>query len=684
VEFEGVDVSWRSTTPRHALHIWGLQGTEDESGTWLASVDRAQFAVKGGAVEAKAVSVTLGRGEKQRRLQRIEAAEATVLLELASPGSAAPAAAHDAEQPDASQPAPSASRLGKAARGQQASARSGLATGAPSGRGSAAPTASRVQGVPSDRKPGSAVVNGIAAEWRSLRTRLATSTDQQFRASVTALSVEAHRDREAVRIGPSQLTIGRQQERLAASLVPHAASANSGTPLRAKADIPLGEGPIELDLSGGPVSLSALGIREGDFGLMGVREAQLEADAHLVLDQDLNRARVTSKGRLERVRLQRRALATNELSDIRLGWRLNGAFSLDGTEMTLADAEVSLGDVRAQFSGTMRRDVQRSAVELSVEVPVAACETLLDSLPRGMAPLLDGVRMQGTFAVDAKFKYDSQEPAATQARLTVKNQCRIAEVPPAIAPSRFRNRWLREVKGPDGLPMPLESGPGSADFTPYEEISPYMETAILVCEDGGFFGHQGLDYRAIENSVKQNVAVGRFLRGASTVSMQLAKNLYLGREKTLSRKLQEAVLTLLLEQELSKHDLLELYLNVIEFGPGVYGIRQAARYYFNQEPRDLSLAQALYLGSILPSPDRSHFRPDGRVSEGWSEYLRKLMHVARKRGRISQEELERGLLEQVEFRKPSSEADRSQGLDSDWESDFEPELPPTPPEEELP
>jgi membrane peptidoglycan carboxypeptidase len=175
------------------------------------------------------------------------------------------------------------------------------------------------------------------------------------------------------------------------------------------------------------------------------------------------------------------------------------------------------------------------------------------------------------------------------------------------------------------------------------------------------------------------------LRGASTVSMQLAKNLYLEREKTLSRKFQEAVLTLLLEQELSKHELLELYLNVIEFGPGVYGVRQAARYYFNEEPRDLSLAQALYLGSILPSPSSSHFRPDGRVSEGWSEYLRKLMHVARKIGRISQEELERGLLEQVEFRKPSAEADRSSGInppDSDLEA--EPELPEPPSEPEHP
>jgi membrane peptidoglycan carboxypeptidase len=181
-----------------------------------------------------------------------------------------------------------------------------------------------------------------------------------------------------------------------------------------------------------------------------------------------------------------------------------------------------------------------------------------------------------------------------------------------------------------------------------------METAVVICEDAAFFAHHGLDYRAIENSIRMNLEAGRFLRGGSTVTMQLAKNLYLSKEKTISRKLQEAVFTLLLEQELSKHELMELYLNVVEFGPGIYGIRQAARYYFNEEPRDLSLGQALYLGTILPAPDTQHFAPDGRVSERWSSYLRKLMGIARKIRRVTEEELNTALAEQVAFRKPSA------------------------------
>jgi hypothetical protein len=346
-------------------------------------------------------------------------------------------------------------------------------------------------------------------------------------------------------------------------------------------------------------------------------------------------------------------LAPSELSGIRVGWRFEGGVSGGGADWSIQDAELSLGDVRVHLAGQVERRPTRSAAELAVEVPLASCSALLAAVPRGMAPLLDGVRLEGTFALKGSLTYDSEKPLATRTRLDVSNQCRIAEVPAAIAPRRFQNPWLREVKGADGLPMSIESGPGSPDWTPYEGISPFLETAVVVCEDGGFFSHRGIDYRAIENSIRQNLEAGRFLRGGSTVSMQLAKNLYLGKEKTLSRKLQEAVLTLLLEQQLSKHELMELYLNVIEFGPGIYGVRQAARYYFNEEPRALSLGQALYLGSILPSPDTQHFRPDGHVSEGWARYLRTLMHVARKIRRINDDELAAGLSEEVVFREPS-------------------------------
>ena len=269
--------------------------------------------------------------------------------------------------------------------------------------------------------------------------------------------------------------------------------------------------------------------------------------------------------------------------------------------------------------------------------------------PRGLTPLLTGLRMTGTFAVQTALDFDSERTTDTRVKLSVANDCQIQQITPELSPKRFATFWRREVKGPNKQPIEVESGPGSPNWVPFDAISPYMETAVMVCEDGHFPYHRGFDFEAMQNSIRENLNQGRFARGASTISMQLAKNLYLGREKTLGRKLQEAVLTQLLEQELSKQQLMELYLNVIEYGPGIYGIGPAAKYYFNKRPSELTLAQALYIASILSNPERQHFDPDGKVSLGWTRYLQKLMHIAKKIGHISEEQLATGLTEQVAF-----------------------------------
>ena len=488
----------------------------------------------------------------------------------------------------------------------------------------------------------------------NLGPALARVLGERFRTKIVALRAEASRGGERVRIGPSTAELTREGEALRLSIVPHPAAASAGTPLTIRARAPLRPGPVEVELGGGPLSLAALGVQEGDFGLLGTERARLEAELKLVLSPNGD-LEVSSRGRLEQVRLRRAALSSSEIGGIDLAWRGAGSGRLDGSKVLVRDAELTVGEVRAQLSGEIERDAERLVVRGQGSLPAVACSSLRAALPEGLAPLLAGVKLDGTFALSAAVDYDSKKPTATKTKLELSNRCRVSEVPPAISPKRFRNAWLREVKGADGQPMAVESGPGSPDWTAYEEISPHLETAVIVSEDGGFFRHRGFDARAMESALRDNLIARRYMRGASTISMQLAKNLYLGSEKTIGRKIQEAVLVVLLEQELSKHELMELYLNVIEFGPGIYGVRQAARHYFDEEPGDLSLAQALYLSSILPNPDASHFRPDGSLSERWTAYLRKLMQIAHRIGRITQEELEAGLIEEIRFRVPSAQ-----------------------------
>ena len=130
--------------------------------------------------------------------------------------------------------------------------------------------------------------------------------------------------------------------------------------------------------------------------------------------------------------------------------------------------------------------------------------------------------------------------------------------------------------------------PASPDFIAFWEVPPLFVQTLLVGEDAGFFGHRGVDLGELPAAILTNWARGEPARGASTITQQLARNLFLSREKQLGRKLHELCLALLLESRLSKQRILEIYLNIIEWGPGLHGLRPASRRYFGMEPAELT------------------------------------------------------------------------------------------------
>lgn len=151
-------------------------------------------------------------------------------------------------------------------------------------------------------------------------------------------------------------------------------------------------------------------------------------------------------------------------------------------------------------------------------------------------------------------------------------------------------------KGSDSLPYQV--------WTPIEEISPNLVHAVLLAEDDTFYRHHGFDLQQIQIAVKMDWEKGRYVYGGSTLTQQLARNLYLSPEKTLSRKLREALIAWKLEHTLTKRRILELYLNVAEWGPGIYGAQAAARTYFGKDASELNVEEAVALACALPSPRR--------------------------------------------------------------------------------
>ena len=141
-------------------------------------------------------------------------------------------------------------------------------------------------------------------------------------------------------------------------------------------------------------------------------------------------------------------------------------------------------------------------------------------------------------------------------------------------------------------------------FLPYERISPHLKRAVVAAEDARFLDHEGFDWEAIAQAHTKNERRGKIIAGASTISQQLAKNLYLSSQRSWLRKAQEAAITWMIESVMSKRRILELYLNYAEWGEGVFGAEAAAHYHFGVPAAALTPEQSAWLAAILPSPRR--------------------------------------------------------------------------------
>jgi len=185
-------------------------------------------------------------------------------------------------------------------------------------------------------------------------------------------------------------------------------------------------------------------------------------------------------------------------------------------------------------------------------------------------------------------------------------------------------------------------GPSYPGYVPFAEVSPYLKYAILTSEDGNFFYHNGFNEEAFRQSIIANFKAGRFVRGGSTISMQLIKNVYLSRTKTVARKVEEALLVWLIESNrlVPKERMFEVYLNIIELGPMIYGVKDASRFYFDKLPSELTLAESIFLASLLPHPKwfKYSFDSTGAFKPYFADYYRVVSNFMLKKNLITEAE----------------------------------------------
>jgi monofunctional glycosyltransferase len=214
-----------------------------------------------------------------------------------------------------------------------------------------------------------------------------------------------------------------------------------------------------------------------------------------------------------------------------------------------------------------------------------------------------------------------------------------------------------QVKDWHGDYHPFQVGPGNRYWTPSTDIPPEMKWAVILAEDASFYKHEGIDVKAIKNAIKYDLEKKSLARGASTITQQVAKNLFLSREKTLTRKVKELYLAKRMEQELSKGRIIELYLNVIELGPMVYGIGHGAHYYFGKDASRLSPRECAFLAAMLPGPRLAYnpYKNLGRVLQRSNMILKLLAN----KGVLSQAEYRVALAETPNVGRMQKKVDES-------------------------
>jgi monofunctional glycosyltransferase len=178
----------------------------------------------------------------------------------------------------------------------------------------------------------------------------------------------------------------------------------------------------------------------------------------------------------------------------------------------------------------------------------------------------------------------------------------LAMMPPVAELADKKFSTTIQVKDWNGDYHPFVVGPKNRYWTPSGRIPAEMKWAVILAEDSNFYKHEGFDVKAIKNAIRYDLEKKSLKRGASTITQQAAKNLFLSREKTITRKVKEIYLAYRMEQELTKGRIVELYLNVVELGPMIYGIGHGAQYYFGKPASAMTPRECAFLAAMLPGP----------------------------------------------------------------------------------
>lgn len=304
-----------------------------------------------------------------------------------------------------------------------------------------------------------------------------------------------------------------------------------------------------------------------------------------------------------------------------------------GSDFISVDSSSTVAFNKIKFHPYMAFETKEDTIfKFKVVIPKMKAQDFISSLPDGLFSNFQGMEADGNFDYKLNFMFNKNKPnqLVFDSNLNKEN-LKITKYGAANL-NKLNGEFVYRAIIKNVEQRPILVGNANPNYTPITQISPYLRKCVLTTEDPSFFSHHGFIAEAFKQSIIKNIKTKQFSRGASTISMQLIKNVFLTRQKTLSRKLEEILLVYILENNriANKERMLEVYFNIIEWGPNVYGIGEASHFYFQKTPSQLTLNECIYLANIIPSPKKFmyQFNDQGNLKSfaiTKQEYLTNLM-----------------------------------------------------------
>lgn len=419
----------------------------------------------------------------------------------------------------------------------------------------------------------------------------------------------------------------------------HASIDDAGIPRAVSLELQPSLGTVTLE--GADLPLAALAALapsglalEGGHASGTIHARRAGRALELVLDLDVDGVAIDS-----------RALAAERVP---VTGTVRTTLSIAPEAVAVHELALDAGAIHARASGWLRRGSPISG-QVEVALTRAPCAELLASLPEQLRGPLDGMVLEGTVGGAARLTLDLAAPVGEGVTLatTLDGGCTTLAEPPAADVMSLVTPTDHAF--PDGSVARV--GPGELTWVPFEQIPTRLKGAFVSAEDGRFWDHPGFDLAQIARSLEIDLREKRLARGGSTISQQLIKNSFLTHRRSLDRKLQEAILTWRLEARLDKKQILTRYLNIIELGPRVFGLRAAARFWFDASPRELTTRQLAFLAAITSEPTSMsrRVRRHGGLDPDSAARVATILRAMRRDGVIGEDDFELARLSPMGF-----------------------------------